>query len=460
MKAASADLIEFLDSDASRHMVMWEEFNFTLTNGSTLLYTNRDPDCALPPAPPPPSDATLLDTFAGSGNMATHVGESGANWPSVNDLGVLADIQVESNSIFSDVPGFDSLPIFATWHPSSAVSDMRMTATCVVPGVGSYLYLGTTEDIAYNTSASCYTYVDNAANLSGPTVFVFASIYGATSSATDSFEANRDPGSSMTMALQLNFERDTLRVLVDGECRTELALDPGDSLLPQDLAYFRMSGQALMSLIEGNHYTPDPFIFLYDSFTAPRDGATLGNHIGEVNAVWSVQSFFGGGGPSLDAAAMLNGGHFLHMEGNGSLQQFYTPSGLPQDGTNFFLQIATSIFADATGNAALGLLTADGDMVRFGITANGSATSVFARLQPNSGENQVAASSVVTGSTTVRLEVTNNRRTMEVIYTGGITLLSHTFNTPLGTPESVYLQLGNVGGNLSRGVDQVIGGYI
>lgn len=143
MRPTDANVVSLLAS--TRQIVFWEEFTFTLANGSEVMYSTKDPDFTLPvvlptPGPPPPAELWIEDTFTGAveTTLATHVGEVGATWSGFSGPSNF-ELDGAGNVIYAPA---SSGTVGASGLPTTGTTDYYFRTSAVflnIPSVGTEL---------------------------------------------------------------------------------------------------------------------------------------------------------------------------------------------------------------------------------------------------------------------------------------------------------------------------------
>lgn len=213
MKAASDNLIAFLAS--GKAFVMWDTFTFTLADGTELVYTTRDPDAPPLPVELPPSsydNTYLLDTFDGTGNLSTHQGQAGANWPQFISQYATEDDPTKLDR-FQLIAGVLQPETFETngfmelsFNPSTAnESGSYFVAANVSFSTNGFspltLYLADVDFLTYG-----YVSITPGNSGNGPRLFVSGAFYGvAFNDTTAGIETSYEPdGSVVELKMVIN----------------------------------------------------------------------------------------------------------------------------------------------------------------------------------------------------------------------------------------------------------------
>lgn len=337
MKEASDVLIAFLAS--GKAMVMWDTFTFTLADGTVLTYSTRDQDAPALPTTPPPTYDELLDTFAGSGSFAEHVGEQSADWAAVNELTDLENFSVANGALFTSSAFYIGAPIVSQWVPEGNTSSFFMEANLSLSGgVGSLRLRSFRTDFA--TEASSELYIDNGNGGVGPRIFVNASLYGASSSySPGSVELPLEPdGTPHVLRMEVSGGRNAIEIFVDGNLAMSGNLSVGDSIGAQDYTGFQPSAFAETSPIV-YELSGGPLLgFVFDSFTGT---GSLATHVGEAGATWSVPV----GQTATLAGALLNGSGGVYLSNLYSDGVYLASGNAPVDEA-FFVEIDINVTPD------------------------------------------------------------------------------------------------------------------
>lgn len=372
MKAATAELISLLAS--SKQFVMWEEFTFTLADGTTqIVYSTVDPDAppvplVQPPPPPPPAgDAWLLDTFTSDEEetLAVHVGEVGATW-STGTGGY-----PEGPSGFQVIDGVTSVP-------SGDTGQVR--ASGLPPDDSSDYYMELELFLASNVTASFSStrvsgfkgFQLECSTFSGSNIAV--ATYGSTdaetfSNSTDSGMAF--PGSAVAWVTVTGGRKVVRYGLGSGVGDNQLAEYTFADALPTvdavQMVMFGPFGDATASRIEGGALP-----WLLDTFSGTGN---LSTHVGEIGATWSSES-------SDTADFELIGDGFVEFVSVGASTGGVTCSGLPPDGTisSYYVEANFVIPASAVGVGTVGFYVGV-----FNIATENFAFEVRVSSAPDSG---------------------------------------------------------------------------
>ena len=454
MKEATETLIAFLAS--GKAFVMWDTFTFTLADGTELVYNTRDPDAPPLPASIPLDFNALLDTFAGVGTLETHVGEQAADWITANPGrgGDLALLTVSDGFILQVDGGTISEPFNTQWVPQGNESSLYIQANVAFTNYSQEFWMGLAGaapgfDDENNKLAQMRMYIDNGANGVGARVFLVLAIVGDTSLDVQTIETAIVPDEEPHVyRLELRGGRSQVIALIDDVQVLTQTLEPGDTvgailstyILP--LQQFSPGGPVTYEVQGG-----DILGFTYDSFTGTGN---LSVHSGEIGAAWSV--------PPADpvpstTAAILTGNGAVYCDNAYSNVNFLASGDAPVDNTPFFIEMDFTIPVDGYNGLWLGCGVCSEDRTRicevqFFVFASVPIVYVqyFNGTTWIDGSADPAAVMNPYASNTMRMEVSNDRQTVDVLLNNTYLANIDLTGTPLAaTMLRPHLYFGSAG---------------
>lgn len=276
MKTATPELIALLAD--SKQFVMWETYTITLSNGNVVQYSTRDADAPMLPTVPEYNTSYLLDTFTGTGNLSTHIGEAGSNWAAVNYPPPLEDYLISGGALHLPQAGQDN--IFLTqWAPNNTtLQDFFMEANLSCNVNGASVNIGVQSA---NTSAYMYAYADN----NGSANVVYAKLrMDADGGLYDSGYVEMPVLANVpfTMRFEATANRTHGELFINSVSEANGTISSNHTLGSIGVSYMHLtcsygSEGATLYSIAGDRIAPPPFFL--DTFTGTGN---LTTHVGET----------------------------------------------------------------------------------------------------------------------------------------------------------------------------------